>query len=97
MQVQQALISLVLYITSCLQSPVWWRNINLERRKWLVGLLFIVAVSLIWVVASFVVQEVEAEGLHPFLLSYIANSLFIVYLPIHWLSAKGASSVPDRE
>ena len=26
----------------------------------------------------------EDEGLHPFLLSYIANSLFVVYLPIHW-------------
>ena len=35
------------------------------------------------VLASFLVQDLEAEGLNPFLLTYIANSLFIVYLPIY--------------
>ena len=46
--------------------------------------------------ASFVVQQVEDEGLSPFLLSYIANSLFIVYLPLDRLLkedfCKGKSS-----
>ena len=37
------------------------------------------------VLASFLVQDLEAEGLNPFLLTYIANSLFIVYLPIYVL------------
>ena len=37
------------------------------------------------VLASFLVQDLEAQGLNPFLLTYIANSLFIVYLPAYAL------------
>jgi hypothetical protein len=40
------------------------------------------------VLASFLVQDLEAEGLNPFLLTYIANSLFIVYLPLYYSTAK---------
>ena len=54
----------------------------IKNQKHLLGLLFIIAAAVIWVLASFVVQQVEDEGLSPFLLSYIANSLFIVYLPL---------------
>lgn len=34
--------------------------------------------------ASFLVQDLETGGLNPFLLTYIANSLFIVYFPIYY-------------
>lgn len=54
------------------------------------GLLFIFTAAVIWVLASFVVQEVEDEGLSPFILSYIANSLFVVYLPIDKLLKEAA-------
>lgn len=63
-----------------------------RNRKHIQGLLFIVTAAVIWVLASFVVQEVEDEGLSPFLLSYIANSLFIVYLPIDKLIKQRALS-----
>lgn len=42
------------------------------------------------VLASFLVQDLEAEGLNPFLLTYIANSLFIVYLPAYALVKRQA-------
>ena len=99
MQVLPALSQLL----TCLQAgcrltaPEWWRRVDPERRKWIFGLLCIVCVALIWVVASFVVQEVEDEGLHPFLLSYIANSLFVVYLPLHFLASKATPQRPKRQ
>ena len=37
------------------------------------------------VLASFLVQDLESGGLNPFLLTYIANSLFIIYLPIQYM------------
>ena len=70
-----------------LQLRQWWQAIDIERRRYAFGLLLIVSVAFIWVAASFVVQQVESEGLHPFLLTYIANSLFIVYLPLHWIAS----------
>lgn len=42
----------------------------------------------IQVLASFLVQDLESEGLNPFLLTYIANSLFIIYLPIYYLTVR---------
>ena len=65
-----------------------WAALPIEQQNHLLGLTFICAVAFIWVLASFVVQEVEAEGLSPFVLSYIANSLFVVYLPINYLAAR---------
>ena len=47
------------------------------------GLAIIACVAVIWVVASFVVQTVEAAGVPAFLLTYIANILFVVYLPLY--------------
>ena len=52
-----------------------------------VGLAFVFAVALIWVLASFLVQDLEGQGLPAFLLTYIANSLFVVYLPLYYLCA----------
>mmetsp|Transcript_12133 Transcript_12133/g.31079 ORF Transcript_12133/g.31079 Transcript_12133/m.31079 type:complete len:369 (+) Transcript_12133:191-1297(+) len=46
------------------------------------GLSFVVATSLIWVAASFVVQNIEGGGLGALPLTYIANSMFSLYLPI---------------
>ena len=51
----------------------------------------LVVVYLVQVLASFLVQDLEAEGLNPFLLTYIANSLFIVYLPAYALAKHCAS------
>eukprot|EP00898_Chlorokybus_atmophyticus_P006109 jgi/Chlat1/649/Chrsp103S00008 len=56
------------------------------------GLLFILLVALIWVAASFVVKDVEAQGVPAFVVTYICNALFIIYLPLHeaskWLRKK---------
>ena len=46
---------------------------------------------LVQVLASFLVQDLEAEGLNPFLLTYIANSLFIIYLPAYALAKRIAA------
>ncbi|KAH6767709.1 EamA-like transporter family [Perilla frutescens var. hirtella] len=39
-------------------------------------------VAIIWIAASFVVQSVVDEGVSPFLVTYICNSLFVVYIPL---------------
>ncbi|KAJ0113448.1 hypothetical protein Patl1_01606 [Pistacia atlantica] len=56
-----------------MNSKVW---------KWVLGLIYIVAVATIWIAASFVVQSVVDDGVSPFLITYICNSLFVVYIPI---------------
>lgn len=48
----------------------------------MIGLIYILAVATIWVAASFVVQSVVGGGVSPFLITYICNSLFVVYLPL---------------
>lgn len=50
------------------------------------GLVFVLITALIWVAASFIVQNIDAD-LNPFPLTYIANSLFTLYLPIVALCA----------
>lgn len=50
--------------------------------RWALGMLYVIAVAVIWITASFVVQSVVGAGVSPFLISYICNSLFVVYLPI---------------
>ncbi|KAF8012550.1 hypothetical protein BT93_I0651 [Corymbia citriodora subsp. variegata] len=50
--------------------------------RWILGLIYIVAVASIWIGASFVVQSVVHLGASPFLITYICNSLFIIYIPI---------------
>lgn len=51
------------------------------------GLSFVLCVAVIWVAASFVVQDLVSAGLDPFLLTYIANSLFVVLLPASGIAA----------
>lgn len=50
--------------------------------RWVLGLIYIFAVAAIWIAASFVVQSVVDTGVSPFLITYICNSLFVVYVPI---------------
>ncbi|KAH7576340.1 hypothetical protein JRO89_XS01G0039300 [Xanthoceras sorbifolium] len=50
--------------------------------RWVLGLTYILAVAIIWIAASFVVQSVVDAGVSPFLITYICNSLFVVYIPI---------------
>lgn len=50
--------------------------------RWALGLSYIVAVAIIWVADSFVVQSVEDSGVSSFLVTYICNSLFIFYIPV---------------
>ncbi|KAL9677412.1 hypothetical protein QQ045_005641 [Rhodiola kirilowii] len=57
-----------------MKSEVW---------RWILGLTYIVLVASIWIAASFVVQSVVDEGVSPFLITYICNSLFIVYIPLY--------------
>lgn len=63
------------------------KNLLADKKK-LLGLLFIFLVALIWVVASFVVQGIEAVGAHPAVLTVVANSLFAIYLPIYYLNIR---------
>ncbi|XAR58717.1 hypothetical protein NMG60_11014213 [Bertholletia excelsa] len=53
-----------------------------ESLRWILGLVYIFAVATIWIAASYVVQSVVDGGVSPFLITYICNSLFIIYIPI---------------
>ncbi|XP_057964584.1 thiamine-repressible mitochondrial transport protein THI74 [Malania oleifera] len=56
-----------------MRSDVW---------RWVLGLIYIFAVATIWIAASFVVQSVVDAGVSPFLITYICNSLFVIYIPL---------------
>ncbi|XVE72779.1 hypothetical protein DITRI_Ditri11bG0065900 [Diplodiscus trichospermus] len=58
------------------------KEMTSKIRRWGLGLLYIFAVAAIWIAASFVVQSVVDAGVSPFLITYICNSLFIVYIPL---------------
>lgn len=53
-----------------------------EVRKWIIGLLYIFAVAGIWIAASYVVQSVVDAGISPFLVTYVCNALFVIFIPI---------------
>ncbi|XP_052171756.1 thiamine-repressible mitochondrial transport protein THI74 [Diospyros lotus] len=55
---------------------------NSQIWRWILGLIYIVAVASIWIAASYVVQSVVDAGVSPFLITYICNSLFVVYIPL---------------
>ncbi|XP_011011465.1 PREDICTED: solute carrier family 35 member F5 isoform X2 [Populus euphratica] len=50
--------------------------------RWVMGLVYIFSVANIWIAASFVVQSVVYAGVSPFLVTYICNSLFVIYIPM---------------
>jgi solute carrier family 35 protein F5 len=60
----------------------------LSDPKRLLGLSFVLAVAVIWVGASFVVQGIQEQGAHPAVLTFVANSLFAVYVPIYYLNLR---------
>lgn len=62
--------------------------LGLHSRRRVLGLSFILAVAVIWVAASFAVQGIESTGVHPAVLTFIANSLFALYLPVYWLNVQ---------
>ncbi len=66
----------------------YWSQLNSGQQEQALGLCFVFCVAVIWVAASFLVQDLENDGINPFVLTYIANSLFIVLLPISALSTK---------
>uniref|UniRef100_A0A7S2GQ05 EamA domain-containing protein n=1 Tax=Octactis speculum TaxID=3111310 RepID=A0A7S2GQ05_9STRA len=51
--------------------------------RWAVGLLFLVLIAVIWAGASVLVQYIyeELDYEQPFVLTYICNSLFAIYIP----------------
>ncbi|XP_064947344.1 uncharacterized protein LOC135627116 [Musa acuminata AAA Group] len=53
-----------------------------DTQRWVLGLIYILAVATIWIAASYIVQSVVDSGVSPFLITYICNSLFVVYIPI---------------
>lgn len=58
---------------------------NMDKDKawrWVLGLVYIFSVANIWIAASFVVQSVVDAGVSPFLITYICNSLFVIYIPM---------------
>lgn len=66
-------------------SSIWnciAEGMNSQVWRWVLGLTYIIAVATIWIAASFVVQSVVDAGVSPFLITYICNSLFVVYIPL---------------
>ncbi|VAI91718.1 unnamed protein product [Triticum turgidum subsp. durum] len=60
----------------------WGKMMSNDTWRWCLGLIYIVAIAGIWIAASYIVQSVVDGGVSPFLITYICNSLFIVYIPI---------------
>ena len=48
----------------------------------ILGIALLVVVCLIWSVASLVVADAEDAGVDPFFITFVCNSLFVLYLPI---------------
>lgn len=73
--------------------------------RWTLGMVYVIAVAVIWIVASFVVQSVVGSGVSPFLITYICNSLFVIYIPIvegsrygeRWLKRKWNESQSEDQ
>ena len=71
-------------------------------RKYLLGLGLLLIVVLIWTISSYVVQDILSSDNCPFFLTYFANSLFLIQLPIvlcdrYWnrLDPYAATASPD--
>lgn len=73
-----------------LPAPGLWERMMpcLGDRRKVLGLAFILAVALIWVAASFFVQGIEERGAHPAVLTFVANSLFAIYVPVYYLNLR---------
>lgn len=58
------------------------RWMDSDTWRWALGLIYIIAVATIWIAASYIVQSIVDAGVSPFLITYICNSLFVIYIPI---------------
>ncbi|KQK17180.1 uncharacterized vacuolar membrane protein YML018C [Brachypodium distachyon] len=67
--------------SSCSRSK-WAKMMSADSWRWCLGLIYIVAIAGIWIAASYIVQSVVDGGVSPFLITYICNSLFVIYIPI---------------
>ena len=66
-------------------NPLGWLSRELaELSGPALGYAFIFLVCVIWVGGSFLVTSLEAQGLSPFLLTYVCNALFVVLLPVYF-------------
>ncbi|RHY30803.1 hypothetical protein DYB32_004010 [Aphanomyces invadans] len=63
---------------------------SVRRHRWFIGVLCVVVVAIIWTFASVLVQYVfhDLGFSKPFFLTYIANSLFAVNLPLYYIGTK---------
>lgn len=61
-----------------------WRHTT--RGRMAEGVALIVGVAVIWVSASVLVQYIYESFEGPFFLTYVSNSLFMVFLPMLWLT-----------
>ncbi|GHP03532.1 hypothetical protein PPROV_000228700 [Pycnococcus provasolii] len=61
-------------------------RLSKDRLDYALGLFFVLIVTFIWVASSFVVQGLQDLGISPFLLTYISNSMFVVLLPVAYLT-----------
>ncbi|KAJ1406705.1 hypothetical protein B484DRAFT_404061, partial [Ochromonadaceae sp. CCMP2298] len=54
------------------------------KRCYTLGLVFILAVACIWAGSSVVIQHIynDLDFRSPFLLTYLSNSLLVIYLPL---------------
>ncbi|CAG9462608.1 unnamed protein product [Pedinophyceae sp. YPF-701] len=79
-----------------------------RSREWALGVCFVGLTALVWVLSSYLVKVIVGGGVPPLVLTWIANSVFIVLLPVWWLdkatrqavngsSATGASGPPELE
>ena len=51
-----------------------------------VGITLIVCVSVIWLSSSFIVKDLENNAAtSPFIITYLANALFVLFLPVAYL------------
>ena len=73
-----------------------WSGCDTRHRQQALGICFILTVAVIWVAASFLVQNLEQQGINPVVLTYIANSLFIVLIPVAILSPRKESVAQPR-
>ena len=70
-----------------------WSSLDVKKNEQALGLCFVLSVAVIWVAASFLVQNLEGRGINAFVLTYIANSLFIILIPVS-IFTKAPTAVP---
>ena len=77
------------------EAPLAWMIRELSQLSGpALGYAFILAVCVIWVGGSFLVESLEAAGLSPLLLTYICNSLFVARRSVQLISPSPSPFIP---